>query len=311
MRLTQIRQILEIEKCTSISQAARNLFVSQPALSAVLNEFEAEIGVQLFTRTNLGIQPTEDGMKILTAMKNIMKEVSFIENYTAQAETLTGTVTMALGASYEFLKSEFVLCFRNLFPNASLTFLQEDSQNLHTKISKGFLDFAIVSFYPDPVAAISKETLQKLNVAITPLHTCHSYVVLPAVHPLCQKETVYLSDVCKEQLFLGEQYHLEDFLQTASFNKMPLLNLDWATVQSLLDQNFGVFLDTSPLTLTQYQALLPPSYRVKPFVFTDDVHTALKTEWPAYFIYKKEPHSKLYRWFQKEIMQILQSYQFI
>ena len=57
MRLTQVRQILEIEKCTSISQAARNLFVSQPALSAVLNEFEAEVGVQLFTRTNSGIYP--------------------------------------------------------------------------------------------------------------------------------------------------------------------------------------------------------------------------------------------------------------
>ena len=35
MRLTQIQQILEIEKCTSISQAARNLYISQPALSKV------------------------------------------------------------------------------------------------------------------------------------------------------------------------------------------------------------------------------------------------------------------------------------
>ena len=53
MRLTQIQQILEIEKCTSISQAARNLYISQPALSALLHEFETEIGVQLFDKNQI------------------------------------------------------------------------------------------------------------------------------------------------------------------------------------------------------------------------------------------------------------------
>ncbi len=315
MRLTQVRQILEIEKCTSISQAARNLFVSQPALSAVLNEFEAEVGVQLFTRTNSGIYPTENGLEILTAMKNIMKEVTFIENYAAQAETLTGTITMILGPSHDFLKSEIVFRFRSLFPNASLKFLQEDSSNIYTKVSKGFLDFAIVSLDLDSTVFNSTDTLQKqpqkLNAAIVPLNTCRPYAVLSSIHPLCQLQTIHLSDVCSEQLFLGEQYHLEDLLQVTTFSKMPLVKLDWTTVQSLLDQNFGIFLDTSPLTLAQYRDLLPPSYQVRPFVFNGATQTALKTEWPAYFIHKKESHNKLYQWFQKEILQILQSHQLV
>ena len=80
MRITQIKQILEIEKCNSISQAARNLYISQPGLSALLTEFEAEVGIPIFSRTKSGVVPTEDGVSILNAMKNIMKEVTYIRN---------------------------------------------------------------------------------------------------------------------------------------------------------------------------------------------------------------------------------------
>lgn len=72
MRINQLRQILEIEKCRSISQAARNLYISQPSLSIVLNDFEKEIGVQLFTRSNTGIRPTPDGERLLSMMHEVI-----------------------------------------------------------------------------------------------------------------------------------------------------------------------------------------------------------------------------------------------
>ena len=120
MRLTQIQQILEIEKCTSISQAARNLFISQPALSAALNEVELEIGVQIFTRTKQGIRPTQDGLLILNAMKNIANEINYIETYSDQLEDLTGSVTFMLGASYEFLYCELIQRFKETRRNHPL-----------------------------------------------------------------------------------------------------------------------------------------------------------------------------------------------
>ena len=47
MNLSQVEIIVEIAKAGSISQAAQNLFVSQPSVSKALQRFEEEVGAQI------------------------------------------------------------------------------------------------------------------------------------------------------------------------------------------------------------------------------------------------------------------------
>jgi len=54
MNTQHFQYIVEIERTRSISQAAKNLYLSQPNLSRVLHELEEQLGFAIFERTSRG-----------------------------------------------------------------------------------------------------------------------------------------------------------------------------------------------------------------------------------------------------------------
>ena len=54
MNITHLRYAVEIAKTGSITQAAENLFMSQPNLSKAIKEFENSLGFVVFKRTSKG-----------------------------------------------------------------------------------------------------------------------------------------------------------------------------------------------------------------------------------------------------------------
>ena len=60
-RNDQLQYIIAIANTGSLSLAARQIGVSQPALSKYLNKLEQELGLTLFTREKKKLRPTEAG----------------------------------------------------------------------------------------------------------------------------------------------------------------------------------------------------------------------------------------------------------
>lgn len=58
---SKLQYIIAIADKKSISQAARDLYISQPALTKYISTLEDELGVQLFDRTSTPIQLTYAG----------------------------------------------------------------------------------------------------------------------------------------------------------------------------------------------------------------------------------------------------------
>ena len=54
-----MRYVYEVYKEMSFSKAARNLFISQPSLSAAVKKEEAQIGFPIFDRSSNPIQLTD------------------------------------------------------------------------------------------------------------------------------------------------------------------------------------------------------------------------------------------------------------
>jgi len=65
MTFVQLQQLLEIHRAASISQAAKNLFVSQPSISLTLKALEDELGFPIFLRTRKGLIPTLQGINVI------------------------------------------------------------------------------------------------------------------------------------------------------------------------------------------------------------------------------------------------------
>ncbi|HPR78720.1 MAG TPA: LysR family transcriptional regulator, partial [Candidatus Limiplasma sp.] len=58
MNIQHLRYAVEVEKTRSITEAAENLYMSQPNLSRAIRELESDLGISIFDRTPKGIVPT-------------------------------------------------------------------------------------------------------------------------------------------------------------------------------------------------------------------------------------------------------------
>ena len=61
MNLDSLRSFFVIVECNSISKAAKKLHLTQPGLSMQLQNLENEIGAKLLTRSNKGVELTDEG----------------------------------------------------------------------------------------------------------------------------------------------------------------------------------------------------------------------------------------------------------
>jgi DNA-binding transcriptional LysR family regulator len=59
--LSQYKIFYEVAKTGNISKAAKELFISQPAISKSISKLEGSLGVSLFTRNSRGVQLTDEG----------------------------------------------------------------------------------------------------------------------------------------------------------------------------------------------------------------------------------------------------------
>lgn len=83
MKVEQFFYIVEIADTGSFSQAARNLYVSQPNLSHAVKQVEQEVGFPLFTRTSMGVIPTPEGSALIEHFRVIKREYDQIRDIAA------------------------------------------------------------------------------------------------------------------------------------------------------------------------------------------------------------------------------------
>lgn len=80
MTLNQLLYFKTISETGSMGQAAKQLFISQPSLSAAMNRLEEELDISLFDRIGHHLQLTPDGEIFLNYVRKILKDVEEAEN---------------------------------------------------------------------------------------------------------------------------------------------------------------------------------------------------------------------------------------
>ena len=80
MNINQLKYVLEVAASSSMREAATNLFITQPALSASIRELEEELGILIFNRTNKGISLTPEGREFLVYAKQSVGQYAILED---------------------------------------------------------------------------------------------------------------------------------------------------------------------------------------------------------------------------------------
>lgn len=159
-----------VAKNESITRAANELSISQPAISKSIKTLEEQINTQLFIRKRDGVSLTETGNIIYKKIKEAMELIDSAENDLKSLTNLEyGTIN--IGASktiiHEFLMP-YIKSFHKDYPNINIRIFTDKTSDLIKKSKMGLIDviFTNMSFnLPNEFESINVMNLHDCFVA--------------------------------------------------------------------------------------------------------------------------------------------------
>ena len=124
--------IYEIYKTGSFTAAARNLFISQPALSATVKKVEQTLNVQLFDRQTSPLSLTAEGEAYIRAIEEMYRTRRNLENHLADiAAVRMGSVSVG-GATFtsSFVLPKIITRFASTYPHIHVDVTESNSKEL-------------------------------------------------------------------------------------------------------------------------------------------------------------------------------------
>lgn len=145
MNLKEQQYIVTIANCGSITQAAKRLGVTQPALSSYLANVENTLGAPLFERTGRRLVPTYLGEVYLEKAHKIL---ALGEEFQQQVDQVVSGYQGRLRVGIPIRRSPHLVpsalkVFRNYYPNVELTFQEGNQRVLRQLLDQDQLDLLL------------------------------------------------------------------------------------------------------------------------------------------------------------------------
>ena len=145
MNLKEQQYIVTIANCGSITQAAKRLGVTQPALSSYLSNVENTLGAPLFERTGRRLVPTYLGEVYLEKAHKIL---ALGEEFQQQVDQVVSGYQGRLRVGIPIRRSPHLVpsalkVFRSYYPNVELTFQEGNQRVLRQLLDQDQLDLLL------------------------------------------------------------------------------------------------------------------------------------------------------------------------
>ena len=147
--LHQLEIFHKVSKLRSVTKASEELFLTQPAVSIQLKNFQDQFQMPLFEVVGRKIYITEFGEEITLAAEKILNEVNAI-NYKAlsfQGE-LAGKLKIAIVSTAKYVMPYFLTDFINLHKGVDLSMDVTNKTEVVRSLENNEIDFAMVSTIP-------------------------------------------------------------------------------------------------------------------------------------------------------------------
>ena len=195
MHTNHLAYFVEVARQGSISKAAKNLFISQPSLSASIAKLEEELGVKLFYRSQQGARLTEQGQQILEASEDILQKLSEIERIAKQDANLSGEVKIAvIPLACGSYTADLIALAQKRYPHLAVVINEERSKAIIQKVLNGTVNLGIISFRLNQ-QLMYERVFQKKRLSYEHLFSGHLCAFVGLEHPLAQKQEVSLAEV--------------------------------------------------------------------------------------------------------------------
>lgn len=157
----RLRYFLRIADEGSLTRASEVLGIAQPALSRQIRLLESTLGVQLFARTPRGMQLTEEGEQLRSAISGPLGQVELaLQNIGSPHAQIGGGVVFGLPeTTAQILASPLLARLTEVFPRVRVTTVVEGARTLVDDMLKGDVDIAVINGHPSDERLFTTELL--------------------------------------------------------------------------------------------------------------------------------------------------------
>lgn len=249
--LRSLRALREVARCGSLSEAARALDYSQPAISHHIRRLEEEAGTALVTRFSRGVQLTEAGRRLAAHADGVFALLTTAEEDMAVIAGLSvGRVrVVAFPSAGKTLVPGALAWLKARHPAIEVSVAHGMPPESLAGLQAGACDLVVSFEYPGAVDAGGQPQL--LNI---PLLTGRLHAVLPRGHERLGEGELELDALKGETWIVGcERCHrgLVDACAAVGFTPEIIFGpADLVAVQSMVASDLGVALIPALLLAT-------------------------------------------------------------
>lgn len=237
----------------SFTRAADALAYSQPQISRMVAELEAEWGVQLLERSRAGVMLTSEGVQLLPAARAI---VAAQDEFRAQVDDVCGLASGIIRiGTFSSVATHWlpniIRAFQSDYPGMDYELFLGDYVEIEQALIKGRIDCGFLPMPANPAFAMREIEKDEL------------LAVLPVDHPLAELDSVTPKQLASESFLLlekDENTGVSEVFKRAHVKLKPHVTLwDDYAIMSMVEKGLGVsVLHSLILTRIPYRIAVRP-----------------------------------------------------
>jgi LysR family hydrogen peroxide-inducible transcriptional activator len=198
LSLRQLQYVVAVADTLGFHKAAERCHVSQPTLSAQVQQIEAVLGVKLFERDRRRVRVTTAGEALIARARRVLVEVDdLLAEATRAGDPFVGTFRVGVIPTVApYLLPQVTPAVAKRYPQLRLVFREEKTSEIVHDLGEGTLDAGIVALQAELGPCAHAEVLRDEFV-----------VAVPKGHGLARKKRVAVTDLDDAQVLLLDDGH--------------------------------------------------------------------------------------------------------
>ncbi|MCD8040664.1 MAG: LysR family transcriptional regulator [Clostridia bacterium] len=201
VNLELYRVFYTVAKCGSLTRAAEELYISQPAVSQAIKQLENQLGTSLFNRTHKGMELSVQGGKLI--FKQVEEALTLLdgaENMLIELKT-TATGTIRIGATdsiFSNLIADKIVEFHEMYPAVKFDLITGTTMDTIAQLKDNKCDIVFINLPVDDKEVVlsgsvsllsdifvANEKFSELKNSVVPIKKLQEYPIL-----MMEKNTV-------------------------------------------------------------------------------------------------------------------------
>lgn len=238
MTLQQLKYVITVAEIGTITEAADRLYISQPSLTNAIHELEKEMDIQIFNRTNKGINLSREGEDFLGYARQVLEQAAILEDkykgsdgrkkqFCVSTQHYSFAVNAFVDLIKEYGQEEYDFSLRETQTYEII----EDVARMRSEIGILFLD--------DFNETVINKILKSRDLEFHQLFVATSHVFISRSHPLAKYDVITNKDLEPYPYLSFEQgehnsFYFSEEIFSASERKKNIRVRDRATLFNLL-----------------------------------------------------------------------------